>query len=272
MRRNPAERLAMRRLFGRYVALMCILAAAAAGWTLHQPVWAALRTHPYFAVTHLAIRGTGPLLSKNEILAWIGADESVRIWDLSPPHVRARLEMHPLIAHASVRREFPNSFEVEVREQRPRGIVLLDRLYYVGRSGEVLLPVEAQHDPDYPVVTGLTKETPPGYRTWALRRALQLYRLCQRMACFDGVSEIHVDSERGMVLYPMKPRVPVVLGWGSWREKIERAERVLGAWEGRTYMLRAVDLRYRNQVVTRLREAPAAKPKRQPASGRRWET
>jgi len=34
-----------------------VVAVAVASWMLHEPVWAALRAHPYFAVTDLSVRG-----------------------------------------------------------------------------------------------------------------------------------------------------------------------------------------------------------------------
>lgn len=253
----------------RYLGALLLVSLLAAVWSYHEPVWAALRTHPYFAITHFAVRGIGPLLTKQDLFGWLGVSEqNARIWDVPPRRVRARLELHPLIARASVRREFPNSFEIEVRERRPHAIVLLDRLYYVGRNGDVLLPLAATHDPDYPIITGLSTRTTAGYRTWALRRALRLNRLCERMSCFGGISEIHVDAARGMVLYPTRPRVPIVLGWGSWREKIKRAERVLESWTERERQLGWLDLRYRNQVVARPRDPGATEKGGRPARGR----
>jgi hypothetical protein len=238
-----------------YLKALLVVGVGAASWLLHDPVWAALRAHPYFAVTDLSIRGAGPLLSEEEILAWLGVSAETRIWDMSPSRVRARLDMHPLIEHASVHRTFPNRFVIRVRERRPEALALLNDLYYVGRDGQVLKKFEPGDDPDFPIVTGLGSQPAPGFRAWAVRRALRLQRLCRRMDCFGGVSEIHFDPRRGMVLYPRRPRVQVVLGWGSWREKIRRAERTLRVWEGRTHRLVGVRVHFRNQVVVELRES-----------------
>jgi cell division protein FtsQ len=162
--------------------------------------------------------------------------------------------MHPLVASARVQRTFPNRLVIQILEHRPQALVLLDGLHYVGRNGRVLRRVEPWHNANFVIITGLGAGTTPGYRIWALRRALRLQRLCERVACFEGVSGIHVDPEHGMIVYPREPRVPVILGWGSWREKLARAERVLEAWAHRTHHLRRVDVRFRNQVVVELRD------------------
>jgi hypothetical protein len=255
MRWRLERGIASRRPAPAYLKVLLLVGVAAGIWLLHEPVWATLRAHPYFAVTDLSIRGAGPLLSEEEILAWLGVTAETRIWDLSPSRVRARLEMHPLIERASVHRTFPNRFVIRVRERRAEALTLLDALYFVGRDGQVLKRFEPGDNPDFTIVTGLGSRPAPGFRAWVVRRALRLQRLCQRMDCFGGVSEIHFDPQRGMVLYPRRPRVEVVLGWGSWRDKIRRAERTLRVWEGRTHRLVGVRVQFRNQVVVELRES-----------------
>jgi len=233
----------------------------AGAWSVHDRVWTAIRNHPYFQVTELEIHGTGPLLSVPEVRAWLGDSDQLSVWDASPVRLRKRLESHPLIDRATVQRQFPNRLEIEVRERRPEAIALLDQLYYVDRSGRLLMPLAGENGRDYPVITGLVEDTAPGYRTWAFRRAMRLLRLCARMSCLTGVSEVHLDRERGVELYPVYPKVSLVLGWGSWREKLTRAVRVLETWAGYTDRLASVDARYRNQVVVKLR-APATGPAR----------
>jgi hypothetical protein len=163
-----------------------------------------------------------------------------------------------MIARADVRREFPGRYEITVRERRPQAIVLFDEPFYVDRAGNVFGPLGRNHSLDFPVITGVRDSMAPGYRRWLLRRGLCLARLCDRVGCFGGVSEIHLDDELGPILYPITPAVPVVLGWGSWAGKIDRATRVLDQWQGREASLSNVDVRFRDQVVVRLSEPGSA--------------
>jgi cell division protein FtsQ len=179
--------------------------------------------------------------------------------------VRARLEAHPWIAHATVRREFPGRLEVVVRERRPEAIAVLDDLYYVDRSCVTFGPLRAQDGRDYPLITGLDPAMAEGPRTWALRRTLRLLRRCERQPCVWELSEVHLGDRRGVVVYPAAPRVPIVLGWGSWPAKLERAQRALDAWGDAGERLALLDLRFRNQVVVLLRQLPAPPPATAPA-------
>jgi cell division protein FtsQ len=236
---------------------LAVLAVAGAIWATHGRAAEALRDHPYFAINQLVIKGCGPALTPDDVRTWIGLGDDSTLWQAVPARVRARLEAHPYIARAAVRREFPGRLEVAVRERRPRAIAVLDGLYYVDRSGATFGPLRPRDSRDYPLITGLDAAAEEGPRTWALRRALRLLRRCDREPCIGELSEVHLADQRGVVVYLAEPRVPIVLGWGSWPAKLERAERVLQAWEGAAERLASLDVRFRNQVVLTVRPLPA---------------
>ena len=78
------------------------------------------------------------------------------------------------------------------------------------------------------------------------------------------VSEVHADRERGLTLLPVRPAMPIVLGWGALPQKLDRLARVLPLWAGRAADVREVSCIFDDQVIVRLREplpepAPAAK-------------
>jgi hypothetical protein len=55
------------------------------------------------------------------------------------------------------------------------------------------------------------------------------------------------------VLYPAAYPVPILMGWGDWRVKLRRLEWVLAEWRGQERKLAALDLRFRGQVVAKLK-------------------
>lgn len=222
------------------------------------PAWQAVRTHPYFAVSRVEVRGAGPLLDAEEVRSWLRIAAGTSVWDIDTAAAEARLRAHPFIDRAAARRIFPHRFAVVVHEREPQALLLLDDFFYVDRRGETFGPLAPEHERDFPVITGVRDDDPPGYRKWALRRALHLLRRCERHGCPLPVSEIHLDPTRGVVLYPREPAVPVVLGWRGWGARIDRAARVLDSWQGATDHLASVDARFRDQVVVTLRERGTA--------------
>lgn len=246
------------------LALSVALGLVAAGWMARGPIGDRLRRHPYFVVSEVSVNGVGPALRPEDLTAWLGFTDHTTVWEASPGRVRARLEAHPYIATAAVRRIFPNRLEIVVREREPQAIAVLDDLFYVDRSGAIFGPLRPDDPRNLPIVTGLGPDDAAGARNWMLRRALRLLRRCERAtappACAGPLSEVHVDEREGLTVFPVAPRVPLVLGWGSWTTKLERAGRALRAWEGDAARLTRLDLRFRNQVVATTRPGAAAPP------------
>ena len=256
------------------LGLCAVLGLAAVGWMVRRPVAERLRHHPYFVVSHVAIEGVGPALTPEDVTAWIGLTDTTTVWEATPARVRARLEAHPFIAAASVRRIFPGRLEIVVRERKPEAIAVLGDLFYVDRGGATFGPLRDKDPRNLPIVTGLDGDVPEGTRNWMLRRALRLLRRCEREAtspldtpatrgepaCAGPLSEVHVDAEDGVTVFPVAPRVPLVLGWGSWPTKLDRAARALRGWQDSMDRLARLDLRFRNQVVATVRPAAAPPP------------
>ncbi len=131
------------------------------------------------------------------------------MWEASPGRVRARLEAHPFIATAAVRRIFPGRLEIVVHERQPQAIAVLGDLFYVDRGGATFGPLRPGDPRNLPVITGLDADAPDGTRNWMLRRALRLLRRCERdtapSACVGPLSEVHVDAERRHRRVPRQP-------------------------------------------------------------------
>ncbi|MGD9764554.1 MAG: cell division protein FtsQ/DivIB [Candidatus Binatia bacterium] len=240
---------------------LAALVIALAAWFLRDPVIAGLLQHPYFTIHQITVHGAGPALTAGDVHAWLGFDESTTVWSASPANVRARLEAHPYILRAAVKRQFPGGLEITVRERRPHAIAVLDDLYYVDRSGALFGPLRPRDSRDLPFITGIDPDAPDSARDWVLRRALRLLRRFEHAehprGALGPLSEVHVDVARGVTVFPAAPQVPILLGWGSWSAKLARVERVLARWRGAVDRLARIDARFRNQVVATTR-APAA--------------
>jgi len=237
--------------------------AAACGISLAVGLWyggpgalALARSHSYFALNKIEVDGN-LRLSRAELLQWAGLDEHTSVWDAPPDLVRLRLQSHPWIRRASVHREFPNRLAMSVEERRPVAIVRLQELHYVDRGGRILGALRQGDSPDFPLITGLESSALSDFVPVGVHRALRFLRLCERTSsCFDAVSEVRVDRDRGLTVFPLRTSLAVVLGWGSWREKLARSARVLATLEGQVGRLAAVDVSFRNLVVVKLRDEP----------------
>lgn len=267
MRRGgaPRRRAATAVRTTRWRAIAVSIGSALAGlglavgiWQSAPPLWRTLKTHPYFRVHSVDVAGN-LRLSREEILQAGGVSDGMSVWDAVPHALRLQIERNPWIERATVKRDFPNRLSIRVRERRPLAIAQLDGLHYVDRHGRLLGPLRDEDSRDFVIITGLQDEESAGFTSVGLRRAVRLLRLCERVDCFEALSEVRVAPRRGVTVYPTKPRVAITLGWGGWREKLHRSARVFALWEGQAERLETVDVSFRDQIVVRLRadERPA---------------
>lgn len=228
-------------------------AVAILGFAL-PALWSWVKHHPYFALSDVVVRGQARV-SREDILAWTGVRFGTSTWEIDPAAIQAVLERQAWIQQATVATELPNRLVVTVHERKPMALARLDQFYYVDRRGHLLGPLGEQDSRDFPVITGLEEE-PPERASLVLPRAAQLIRWCERSRCFGTISEVRVDRDRVLTVYPMQPRVAVIFGWGGWKSKMDRLKKVLARYEGSESRLATVDLSFPGAAVVKLKEEP----------------
>lgn len=230
---------------------------------LGPPLVAATADHPYFTVSEIVVTPTthvraGTLLESADVRA------GMSLWRVDPEALAARLEAHPWIRRASVRREFPRRLVVDLAEREPAAILFLDQLYYVDSTGIAFVRVGERDPLDLPFVTGIEAAIVADERPFArhaIRQALRLLRSMQGAGLPFRISEVHIERERGITVFPVEPRVALTFGWSGFGTKLGRLGRVLQDFQGRESQIREIDLTMGTAAVVRLRQ-PGAKGKR----------
>jgi len=245
-------------------AVRCALVAGlgiAAGVAVWPLVRNAVRNHPYFAVREVVVRSRGRL-APDALRAAAGIESGMSIWDVDAPGAVARLRRRPWVRSARVTRELPHRVVIQVREYRPAAILTLaGRLYYVAPDGRVFADVAPEDPHDLPYVTGLAEADLGGREAFgprAIRRAMALLRAAAHVpGGIRAVSEVHVDRSRGLVLLPVRPTVPIEVGWTGFAARLALLPPVLATWNGREGSLASVSLLFDGEVIVRTRPSTA---------------
>lgn len=219
--------------------------------------------HPYFAVRDIVITPTEHV-RPGTLLAWAGVREGTSIWRLAPARLAARLEAYPWVRHATVRRELPNRLVIAIEEHRPAAIVLVDQLYYVDRRGVVFAQLDERDPLDLPLVTGVEAPILEGdghYVRHAVRHALRLVERMPIAGLPFRVSEINIERDGGITVFPVTPRLTLAFGWRQLPEKLDRLREVLMTHAGREGQIREINLTFAAQAVVRMRKAARETPR-----------
>ncbi len=140
-------------------------------------------------------------------LANVGIGEPLIGVDLDA--VVAGVERHPWVAHAEVRRAFPDRVVISVRERVPTALLLLDQLYLVDAEGNVFRKA-AGVSLDLPVLTGIPLEystEQPDLARRIIRDGLSILATASDSArqgegeiAENAVSEVRFDARAGYTL------------------------------------------------------------------------
>ena len=207
-------------------------------------------TSPRFTVTEVAVTGASRLRPE-DVVAASGIGPGTNLFRLDRAAVVARLEALPLIRRADMVRRFPNQVTLAVEERRPFTLAHAGRLHWIDEQGVNLGPESRAVAPRAPVITGLgptdLAADGPSPRVAA---GISLLRLLLRSetALIQQISEIDVSRPDGPVLYTVDG-IEVRLGADDWEARLGRLQGVLAQVRSGGEAVRAIDLRFRDQVV-----------------------
>jgi cell division septal protein FtsQ len=171
-----------------------------------------------------------------------------------------------------VTRDPPRTLRVEVVERTPIAMLINVQScdWLLDEDGVVLPAAQGITVHDLPVITGVgdvATALTPGVRI-VHRRVLQGLQALKAIRSIDPrllhlFSEISLEHARDLVLYTMEGGVPVILG--SPERLSEKMQAFRTFWENVAMKydpasLEYVDLRWKEQVVTRWRDAGSTPP------------
>jgi len=216
----------------------------------------------------LDVRGLH-ITSLEDIRAAIALTDSSNLASLDLLGVRRDIMSNPFIRDVELMRNPPKTLVVNVTERTPIAMLInvQSKDWLVDQDGYVLPASSAPSMYDLPVITGVGKlrDLNPGVRITSsdVRRALQALRTARATDndMLNVFSEINVSNKRDMILYTMEAGVPIIFGPASQVENKLRAFKAF--WENVAMKydptsLEYVDLRWKEQVVTRWRSSKHA--------------
>jgi cell division septal protein FtsQ len=224
-------------------------------WTGGSRVAEAVTDLDTFRVTDVQISGL-ETLDRGQILALMDVTHETTVWgDLQA--WEDRLEQHPLLAEARVRRQMPRTLVVDLVERQPVALAPTPTLEPVDREG-ALLPLDpAERRMDLPILD-MQEPPAPGSRLLPMRDrvlAAEVARLMEADTSFlQMVSEVSWGPSRNTVVARWsEPPVEFLLALGAPASRLREGLAAMADAVAREpeQVPAVIDLRYADQVVVR---------------------
>src|SRR5215467_1003329 len=223
-------------------------------------VWGLTLVYPlvleaeYFRVRTIDITGL-TTLTREEVLYLLGLTEETTLWQLDLPRMGTRLTHHPYIKSVVLRREFPQTLRVTVRERSPYLVVSSrDQRMLVDEEGVVLRAFVPEQDPKVPqVILPQPQALEPGMRLrqqevqWAVE-LLQTYQ-ASPLAETLRLASITVQPSGLSVWRFEEYPFDIRLGEEGIALQLGRLPLALRYITQQHLAVRAVDLSYRKRII-----------------------
>lgn len=186
----------------------------------------------YFESKTVVIKGADRL-SEKDIMEQAQVKMGANILSVNLTLAKKRLQAHPWIASASVRREFPDTVIIEIKEHRPIAVVDMEQRYLMNINGELFKRWSPEDSVVLPVIKGLTgtdiafSRMYPNIITDGVLDVLRLGSGLESVISNRIVKRILVDRELGITLCVSENMKTIKLGHPDYQVKYENLKRAL---------------------------------------------
>jgi cell division protein FtsQ len=215
-----------------------------------------LLSSPYMKLERVEMEGVEGKI-RDELIRESGLNSDLSLLALNLNKLKKKMEEHPWIRSVRLERRFPHSLFVHVEKEHPLGVVVMDRLYYINKEGEMFKEVSQSESVDFPFITGVDKEE--AKRGNKLRRAAYFIKALETVEepwSLNHLSEVNVGEEKIFSLYYKNIGAEIKLTGSHLGRVVDKLRQVAShiKWSGRIDQVNTIDLSYTDGVVVSFRD------------------
>jgi cell division protein FtsQ len=161
-----------------------------------------LLSSPYMKLKQVEMEGVDRKI-RQELIEICNLNSDLSLLELNLNELREKMESHPWIRSAKLIRRFPHTLIVQAEKESPSALVLLEKVSYMNRWGEIFTQVKEWEDMDFPIITGVSGKDPK-----ALKEKLEMASLILKVLkpekglwSLNRLSEIHVNRNGRLSIY-----------------------------------------------------------------------
>ena len=200
--------------------------------------YALLMRSDVFRLTDIQVKGNR-ISSLSQILKEGSIEQGVSLFTVDTKAAAMAISSLPWIDRVTLTKRWPSAIEIKVREHRPLALVNIENtsgseLFYLNNNGVLFAPLLLGQDFDYPIITGVkwgaaesAKQLPQGSVAESALVLLKLAAKGNAILPIQSISEVHVDSQQGLVVYLVDQPFPIYFGTEKIYTKYYRLVKIL---------------------------------------------
>ncbi|MCW5213743.1 FtsQ-type POTRA domain-containing protein [Desulfobulbus sp. US5] len=199
-----------------------------------------------FSVRRVTVEGNR-MSNEAQIRTLAEIKQGDQLFSVISEEVIERVRQHPWVDQVEVERVWPDTLTIRVHEYRPLAMINIEGkqqgLYYLDHHGIVFAPVESLQDIDYPVITGFAPPDGSGEVPGLdLAEGAMAEDVCDFLHVaargnpilpLQSISEIHINREKGIIVYLVEHPFPIYVGYGNIEKNITSSLNCLSDFIGR---------------------------------------
>lgn len=197
----------------------------------------------FFRIQNIRVYGN-TRYSRDRLIRLAGIRKGLSIFTADIVGGSKMLETDPWIHRAVIKRKFPDTIEISVKEHRPIAMIRMNQAYLIDENG-ILFKKAAKNEHSYPCLTGFTEKTisRTGEAVQLLDTALALIHTLKTNNLLSSDLEINMDRTFGITLANVNGQTKASLGFGNFDEKIVLLKKIKRDLSGRGLTAKEIHLK-----------------------------
>jgi len=208
-----------------------------------------VHTHPLklvFPLRHVTFIGNRHL-TDDELRQLSGIHLNDSLLTISGRQVNRRLLKSPWVRSVSLRKEYPGSLSIAIKEAEPFALLdMNNRLFLLDGDGKLLEELRGDSIPFLPVIMG-----DPYNEKEGLSEALKLARLLNEKGLSSETDRLEIVAHKPTELSVKIAGVLVKVGEGEYEEKIERLIKLEKDIKNMGVPIDYIDLRFERKAIVK---------------------
>jgi cell division protein FtsQ len=208
-----------------------------------------VHTHPAISacpIKHLIFIGNRHL-TDDELKAFAGVHLKESLFMVSNKEVSQHLLKSPWVRSVSVRKEFPDTLSMTIKETEPFALLNMnEHLFLVDENGKLLEELKGDSVPFLPVIAGDPFKEKKGFS-----EAINFIKVMNAKRFSSERDHIEIIAHKPHELSINVDGIIVKIGSGGYEEKLERFIRLEEDIKNMGIPVNSIDLRFENRAIVK---------------------